>query len=364
MELAMGEREGPIMRTVLFKALSMLAVLAACSEPSAPTGDLVASRKSVRHVTLTDLGTLGGPTSRAADINARGRIVGDAQLPSTAIRAVAWENGSIVDLGLASGYVLGIAEAINASGSVVGWAVREGDQGHAFLWDRELKRDLGVLPGDVNSEAHAINAAGDIVGVSTAGRLNTEHAVLWHKGQMIGLGTLPGDLASEAFGIDAAGRVVGYSLRPTLTWRPFIWDRGVMTELSGLDLPGIGFSVTRRGDVVAWKCPDVAGDPNAKATHRVGVITYIPCPKEESDDIIDINDINSSGTAVGALYHRETPEEAWRIRPFVWSGGQSTPLPLLPGDPDGEANAINERGQIVGISFSGPTLRGVLWTLE
>ncbi len=200
------------MRTVLFKALSMLAVLAACSEPSAPTGDLVASRKSVRHVTLTDLGTLGGPTSRAADISVRGRIVGDAQLPSGEIRAVAWEKGSIVDLGLATGYVLGIAEEINASGSVVGWAVREGDQGHVFLWDRGLKRDLGVLPGDVNSTAHAINPAGDIVGVSTAGRLNTEHAVLWHKGTLISLGTLPGDVASEAFGIDAAGRVVGESL--------------------------------------------------------------------------------------------------------------------------------------------------------
>jgi probable HAF family extracellular repeat protein len=320
----------------------------------------------VSDVTITNLVTPGGQRSRADDINARGQLVGLIERPGAAVpfAAVMWDKGRAEDLGLPPGYAFGATEAINASGTTVGWAVREGDQGHAFLWDHGLKRDLGVLPGDSNSTAHAINAAGDVVGVSTAGRLNTEQAVLWHKGKILGLGTLPGDIASEAFGIDAAGRVFGYSLRPTFTWRPFIWERGVMTELAGLDQPGVEFSITRRGDVVAWNCPDDAGGPKARATRRVGVITYIQCPKGESDDIIDINDINSSGQAVGTLYRRETPDGAWLSRPFVWLAGQSTPLPLLSGDPQGDANAINERGQIVGISFSGPTLRGVLWTLR
>jgi hypothetical protein len=94
------------------------------------------------------------------------------------------------------------------------------------------------------------------------------------------------------------------------------------------------------------------------------VITYIACPKEESGDQIDIHDINSSGMAVGTRIYWDDPDGSPIFRPYVWSAGQSTPLPLLPGDPDGEANAINERGQVVGISFSGPTLRGVLWTLR
>jgi probable HAF family extracellular repeat protein len=348
------------MRLRLTTALGVLALLVACSEPYDAPEDLLASKRSRFQATVTDLVTPGAQRSRAEDINARGQIAGEVEVPG--FRAVTWLKGTMTDLGVPPGYVYGQPQAINSAGTVVGWAQLqgEGDQGHAFAWEHGLKRDLGVLPGDVNSMAHAINSAGDIVGVSTKARLNTERAVLWRKGEIINLGTLTGDIASEAFGIDAAGRVFGYSLRPTFDWRPFMWNRGVMTELSGLDQ----FSITRRGDIVAWKCPDEAGDPGAKSTRRVGMITYIPCPKQESDDLIDINDINSSGQAVGALYRRQIPFGAWRMRPFLWSAGQSTPLPLLSGDPEGEANAINERGQIVGLSSSGPTLRGVLWTVK
>lgn len=44
-------------------------------------------------------------------------------------------------------------------------------------------------------------------------------------------------------------------------------------------------------------------------------------------------------------------------RPFLWSGGVMKQLPLLPGDTSGSARAINNLGQIVGISVS----RAVRW---
>ena len=50
-----------------------------------------------------------------------------------------------------------------------------------------------------------------------------------------------------------------------------------------------------------------------KAARRVGVITYIPCPTRSPDEqIVDIEDINSSGQAVG---------EVVRVEPGVASSG-------------------------------------------
>jgi probable HAF family extracellular repeat protein len=321
-------------------------------------------------VAITNLPTPGGQESRSDDINARGQIAGQiiSGFGLNVIRGVVWEKGRPEDLGVPPGYAFG-PEAMNSSGTVVGSVSIEGSipygANFAFLWRHGVGHLLGMLPGDSSSFAHAINAAGDVVGVSSTGRLFGEHAVLWHKEKIVSLGTLPGDLASEAVGIDAAGRVFGYSLRTVFRedWRPFMWDRGVMTELSGLPKPGVGLWITRRGDVVAWTCPDSANKSKA-ATRRVGVVTWIACPVEEPGDQVVINDINSSGMAVGTRIYWDDPDGFPIFRPYVWSAGQSTPLPLLPGDPYGEANAINERGQVVGLSFSGPTLRGVLWTLR
>ncbi|MCH7677613.1 hypothetical protein IH879_22070, partial [candidate division KSB1 bacterium] len=69
---------------------------------------------------IKDLGTLGGPTSQANDINDAGQIVGTADLPAFA---------------------------------------------HAFLWENDLMTDLGTLGGDF-SRAFSINESGVIVGPS------------------------------------------------------------------------------------------------------------------------------------------------------------------------------------------------------
>src|SRR3954453_1993002 len=254
------------MRTVLLGVLGAAAILTACSEPSAPTGDVMAARQSVRQLTATDLQFPGD--GAAWDNNNRGEIVGEADVFG------GWRRGQFQPLTLPPHWAFFRAAAINASGAIAGEGVREGQQGHAVLWDNGRLQDLGVLPGDVNSGAHAINARGDIVGVSRPeGADEFNHAVLWRKGQLIALGTLPGDIGSEAWGIDDAGRVVGES-RPQgspSTGRPFMWKNGVMTELTELKQPNVEFTYLRDG-IAAWKCPDSGSAP--KSVRRVGVITY------------------------------------------------------------------------------------------
>jgi probable HAF family extracellular repeat protein len=259
--------------------------------------------------------------------------------------------------------VLGRPQAINSSGVVVGWAVREGQQGHAFMWDHGKLQDLGLLSGDVNSEAHAINAKGDVVGVSRPqGADEFNHAVLWRNGQLIALGTLPGDVGSEAWGVNNRGQVFGESRGLPSTSRPFVWDHGLMTELTELKQPGVGFSFTR-DEIVAWRCPDTAEDVAAKTTRRIGVIVYIPCPtKFSEEEAVDIEDINGSGQAVGMVWRRVGPH--LQVRGYLWSGGERIPLPPVSGQTDSttEPHAINDGGEIVGNSPGGTGT--TLWTVR
>jgi hypothetical protein len=133
-----------------------------------------------------------------------------------------------------------------------------------------------------------------------------------------------------------------------------------MTELTELEQPGIGMSFTR-DEIAAWKCPDLAGAP--KAARRVGVITYIRCPTRSPDEqIVDIEDINSSGQAVGEVVRVEPGVGIVGADGYLWSGGERTVLPEVAGQPAGnvEPHAINDRGEIVGHSFVGATL----WTIK
>ena len=296
--------------------------------------------RSLPSVTVTDLGTFGGPTADAFGINDAGQVAGYADTPvqvGTAYvpRAFRYCAGVLTDLGALPGDYASKAFAINAAGEVVGssgtvelnpmtgdWAYRPV---HAFLWDPAGgMRDLGYLPGhDSSAEAYALNDRGRVVGVSRAAPPQANgHAFLWQNGVMVDLGNQGGGLESHAFGISDAGLVAGDAcFSDTYTAPPHAFALALAKPLGQLD-----------------NLSALLGDPPPASSRVYGV--------------------NASGVRVGT-YGSHDPG-----RGFVLDADDTltTLPPYVPGgDQYSIAYAVNASGQVVGASgvSSPPPFRGV-----
>jgi probable HAF family extracellular repeat protein len=186
----------------------------------------------------------GDTVSTANAINNRGQVVGISGICSnavggfSAIRAVMWDNGTVIDLGNLGGVAWNTPMAINDRGDVVGFGNTDPDAGdtfgneHAFLWTKsEGIKDLGTLPGDVRSQALGINNRGQIVGQSCTAPPRVCRAFLWEDEVMTDLteqiaSGFDGRLAYAndindrgeitGGGVDAStGEVVAYVATPT-----------------------------------------------------------------------------------------------------------------------------------------------------
>jgi probable HAF family extracellular repeat protein len=228
---------------------------------------------------MTRLPTLGGENGFANQINDRGEIAGIAETSATdptpgcpvhQFAPVVWKNGVVHELPLLPGDSDGVAAAINEMGEVAGasgtCAPLNPNTGlylaenHALVWKDGKAIDLGTLgpngiPGAGN-HACAINNRGEAVG-HVSSQASTV-AFLWTREKgMQGLGTVAGDLASFALGINDEGAVVGQSVSADFsTFRAFLWEKGVMTDLNTLVAvnPGklnllLGESINSRGEI-------------------------------------------------------------------------------------------------------------------
>ena len=121
---------------------------------------------------LTDIETLGGPSSDATDVNDNGVFVGTSDLDNVGnAAAFMWKHGTMVPLQSLGGNGVS-ANAINNNGVIVGFSADGTNKARAAIWDSTgLITDLNTLlpPGSgwVLQFANDINDWGQITGQGT-----------------------------------------------------------------------------------------------------------------------------------------------------------------------------------------------------
>jgi probable HAF family extracellular repeat protein len=308
--------------------------------------------------TLIELGVLSGyPSSGAAAINDRGQIVGTAS-DGLHSRAVLWQGGAIIDL-TPPDWAWCAASDINGRGNVVGTCGRPGGSNRAVLWRDGVIVDLGVLPGSNESVATAINDAGVVIGSVRSTSEDRSTAFRWADGSMIALAVPPGATSTHAFDVNAAGTIVGMSTGAFgVNPQPIAWRATVVTPLSGTwgRIIGEARGINNRGDVVGVTYGGIGG-----YVWSDGIFKPLPSPHGSFPQAID-----DRGVAVGwimtqggsPLHGAVWPKELTRVPPanpraVPPAGPQAVRLGTLGGN-SSYAIRINGRKQILGSSTVSP----------
>jgi probable HAF family extracellular repeat protein len=199
----------------------------------------------------------------------------------------------------------------------------------------QTQYNVSTLPSLLGATSSGGNSINDLSWAAGYSRLpdRNRHATLWRNSVLTDLGTLGGPNSSVTWNVkNTAGIIVGISQTadPQLlgeSWSSaifystpnnvgyinlgFVWQQGQMRRLPNFPGGNNGFATgaNNLGQVVGW-AENGVHDPNCCCT------------------------------------------QVLQFRPAMWTLGpdQIHELPLIPGDTSGSATAINDNGQIVGIS--------------
>jgi probable HAF family extracellular repeat protein len=303
--------------------------------------------------TITDLGTLGGPSSHASGLSPSGLVTGDALTAEGARHAFLWDPaGGMRDLGTLGGD-RSFGFAVNDAGQVAGYSDTTNDplSFHAFLYDGLALNDLGTFGGPT-SAAYGINGSGQVVGY--ADNIAPRNRAFFYDGvTLYPLGTLGGRY-SRARAITDAGLVAGDSgVRPAanVPHHAFLWDpvRGLRDIGSlGGDLLNT-YGINAGGQVVGDA--QNAGSAVYHAFLYDGVMMLdLGTLGGDSSHAYGINDV---GLLVGSA-----DTAGGRQHAFLYDGTLNDLNDLIPPDSGWTlvgARGINDAGQIVadGVSPDG-----------
>ncbi len=251
-----------------------------------------------------DLGTLGGQTSYANDVNAMGWIVGYAESADQVDHAVLWVDGRITELGNLGGSNA-FAHAVNDAGQIAGWSgTSEGKVG-AFLWQNEIMTAIPV-PGGFGSSARAINSVGEVVGYWDSGDQDY-HPFRWRSGgevvemQRTGKFTIP-------YAINDHGVAAGVSSEAHFGDRAVVWapDGSIRVLIPEESYKSRAKGINSAGEIVGVIWDDLTGNQAVRwdADGRVNLNDYLHhgCPWDRLTDASTINEggqIGGSGSLAG-----------------------------------------------------------------
>lgn len=253
-----------------------------------------------------------------------------------------------------------------------------------------------------NTRGNSINNTGWVAGYSNVAANAARRAVAWFHGRLIELGTLGGPNSSVAWPVkNDSGMIVGIAQtdvedasaatwscagffqgpdRSRFTCRGFAWEAGTMTPLRTLGgLNGYAAGANNVREIVGWAENGVVDTETCAAPRTIQFRPVIwgpaaaairELPLWSADDTSGaataINDVGQvvgiSGTCDQAV-GRHTARHA-----VLWENGAVENIGNLGGDTWNTPTAINRHGMVVGFaSQSGddpdaPRLRAFVWT--
>ncbi len=303
--------------------------------------------------TITDLGTLGGPTSVPTCISQNGIIVGNSMPNVSSNHPFVYQgNGPMQDIGLLDPIngTTSDATSVNSKGQVVGYgnaaAGNGSDTTHAFYWGGSGSPvDLGTLGGQ-QSFAMAINESGQIGGYAST----TSGALDGASGPSAGGPSTwaPGFLATA---INNEGLLGGIS-QPAGHAALYNLSSGSITDLGAI----VGGTLSQVNGMSAENGFVVGFDNSNGFLYDVntGVLTNLVNPASPSWALNALG-VNSLGDAVGGYSLDATGGDGVSFI-YTPTGGIQNLNDLI--DPssgwnlDGGASAINDAGQIVGCGIN------------
>jgi probable HAF family extracellular repeat protein len=249
---------------------------------------------------ITDLGSLGGTSSRAYGINDLGQVVGRSAPPTVITsHAFLYDNGVMSDLGTLGGNYAA-AWAINDSGVIVGQS-RASDIAYsprqAFSYSNGVMAYLGQgLDWNTWTESYAIsvNSSGQVVGYRNYKTSDfplfpppdTRATGFIYSGEsMTMLSPPPGYNSTEALGINDSGQIVGVYWDTGFTYPDevyaFTYSNGVYTRIaSGARADTAyyqdgAFDINNHGDVIGIVGGYWSDLPETAFVYRNGETTYL-----------------------------------------------------------------------------------------
>src|SRR5438552_7813819 len=188
--------------------------------------------------------------------------------------------------------------------------------------------------GGTSSGGNSINNQTCVAGYSRLAGNQSRHATLWRDGSLLDLGTLGGPNSSVTWNVkDTGGVIVGIS--QTATPEPL----GEYWSSAAFYGPPYNIGFINLG--LVWEQNQVRGLPTFPGGNN-GFATG-------ANNLRQVIGWAENGVHDGAC----VSPQVLQFRPAMWTLGppdQIQDLPRIPGDTSGAATAINDNGQIVGIS--------------
>jgi probable HAF family extracellular repeat protein len=337
---------------------------------------------------FVDLGTLGGPASYGSAsgfgsvlLNNRDQVgsyadinVPDPDAPNCfnndcfLSQTFRWKNGNLVALE-ANGTNPNAAVGINSQGWIAGFShinatdpITGFPEARAVLWKNHAPLPIGTFGGN-ESIAIYLNDAGEVIGIadtdvtdpfSIFGTGKQDHTFLWEDGMMRDIGTLGGPDAVPSAICENSRKdfIAGQSYTSFIPnpntgapeIAPFVWDRGVMTNLGGFGGTfGTAQCANNGGQVIGQS--NLAGDTEQHAflwqdgnMHDLGTLggTFSLASWLTRSGVI----LGGATTANDEFFHAA-----------IWNKRAVKDLGTLPGYDCSFATGRNSRGQIIGQSF-------------